>query len=451
MWSVERNRKPRVGRVFLLAVVASALALLAACGSDPTPTPAPTATPTPAPVATPTPTPDLFLAEWDELIAAAQAEGQLLMAGGGGTVSLFPVYEIFAEKYGIEVTWGRGSAREISERLMAEQAAGRFEVDTLHAGGGFAARVFVPNNIVQPIMPFIIHPEVLDKSLWFGGHYWWTDPDQLYQFIFGATPASSSGGEGLWWNTDLVEIEEVAAWKDHWDPLSANYEGEGQVITASISGGHSTGSLLEYYLDPNKGPAWLERFYHEMDNFQTSDLDAIIDGVAKGGYRFTMYVGTANRFIRALGQQGAPVMEYQAAFNQGLVPGLPTLPLLKHTNNSGSIMIARNNPNPNATKLFTNWLLSREGQIAMHETEVPGEPAGTLHDEVSLRVDIPVGLTDPLYRWDPNVRYATVDMNPKLGLLQNEVVEWLLEIEQRGELVARPFEPDDFREELFTD
>ena len=41
-----------------LAIIGLLALLLAACGTDPTPTPVPTATPTPEPTATPTPTPE---------------------------------------------------------------------------------------------------------------------------------------------------------------------------------------------------------------------------------------------------------------------------------------------------------------------------------------------------------------------------------------------------------
>lgn len=41
-----------------LAIIGLLALLLAACGTDPTPTPLPTATPTPEPTATPTPTPE---------------------------------------------------------------------------------------------------------------------------------------------------------------------------------------------------------------------------------------------------------------------------------------------------------------------------------------------------------------------------------------------------------
>ena len=117
-----------------LAVSAFGL-LLAGCGGDePTATPSPTP---PPPGATSTPTPDAaaaFQAEWDALSAAAQQEGQLIAALGGSGRPLREMYKVFADKFGIEVVVSRGSGREQASRVLAEQSAGRFEVDTFTGG-----------------------------------------------------------------------------------------------------------------------------------------------------------------------------------------------------------------------------------------------------------------------------------------------------------------------------
>lgn len=116
---------------------------------------------------------------------------------------------------------------------------------------------------------------------------------------------------------------------------------------------------------------------------------------------------------------------------------------------SGMLMIAKNVPNPNATKLWANWLLSKEGQTVMHETEEPGDPPGTLHDQVSLRRDVPPGLTDPQARWEPGVEYAIIEMNPKLRPLASQVYEWLRQMEVEGQRVPQPFAPADYRKDAF--
>ena len=173
--------------------------LLAACGSEPTPTPRPTATPrpeampaptammlptptlrpgqptpTPTPVppgvtvvptptaaaAVPTPTLDAsFTAEWERLIVAAQEEGKLVIAGGGGVQSIAPIYKFFEDEFGVKVVLGRGSSTEHANRILAEQAAGRFTVDVAHSGANSANVRYIGNGMAQEIAPWIFHPE----------------------------------------------------------------------------------------------------------------------------------------------------------------------------------------------------------------------------------------------------------------------------------------------------
>ena len=90
-----------IGKRFgLLSATAVLLALLlVACGADPTATPTSEPTATPLPGATPTPTPDeaaLFQIEWDALIEAAQAEGDLILVFGGAAGRNFrPIAAVF--------------------------------------------------------------------------------------------------------------------------------------------------------------------------------------------------------------------------------------------------------------------------------------------------------------------------------------------------------------------
>ena len=103
-----------------------AVVWLSACGSaDPTPTPIPaveTVTPTPAMMG--------FDAEWQALIAAAQAEGTLVV---GGPTNEQVVRE-FGERFGIEVRISPGSGFEITDRLLAEQSVRRYTMDTMWNG-----------------------------------------------------------------------------------------------------------------------------------------------------------------------------------------------------------------------------------------------------------------------------------------------------------------------------
>ena len=52
--------------------------------------------------------------------------------------------------------------------------------------------------------------------------------------------------------------------------------------------------------------------------------------------------------------------------------------------NNGAIGLMNSQPHPSAAKVFINWYLSREGQIAYHRVFTTGEEGPD-----SLRIDIP--------------------------------------------------------------
>lgn len=441
-------------QVFLAAVMASVLMMLAAgCGGpDPTPTSAPTATPlapgdpTPTPTATPSAA-DLFQVEWDALIVAAQAEGKLVVAGGGGVAPMEPIYEIFTEKFGVQVVLGRGSSREHAERILAEQSAGRFEVDVAHSGANSANTRYIKNGMAQPIEPFFFHPEVTDKSKWFGSRYWWTDAEQKYHFVM-TSDVSSAAGISAWFNTNLVSLEEVQAWDSPFSILAD--ENKGQIIALSHLTGGATGGDLKTFLDPLQGPEWYERFYLDMDTFFTSDFETIINGIALGGYRFGTEIGTAGRDLEAIRSFGGPVDEYEDLYVLGKVPGVPVTQTLDATGGAaGMLLIMRNVPHPNATKLYVNWILSREGQQAIHDNLEPGDPPGTLHNRVSLRRDVDPGLTEPSRRWEDGKTYANIDMQPELRPLADDVFVWLQTMEKEKRKVEWPFDPAEYKDTVF--
>ena len=195
------------GRRFrLLAVITVATALvLAACGDD-EPAAMPTAPATPIP----TPAVGLFQAEWEALIEAARDEGELsLVFGGGAGRDYRPIANFFGEKFGIEVVISSGSGRTLVNRILAEQEIGGYLVDALYAGPTSISSRLLPANAVVPVADLFMHPEVTDKSLWYLGKHYYSDPAQQFAFVFAAN-ASPQAME-MRYNTDLVTQEDIDA------------------------------------------------------------------------------------------------------------------------------------------------------------------------------------------------------------------------------------------------
>ena len=264
-----------------LTVITVAMALLlAACGADPTATP----TPTPLPQAEPTPTLDAaarFEAEWAALIKAAQEEGEVSLSFNTGAGRRYrPVAEFFQEKFGIRTVISVGSGSASANRILAERTNGQFLVDIMYAGITTANTRMLPANVLAPVADFLIHPEVTDESLWFGGKHAYSDPEQKYVFVYAANAGATN--LGMHYNTDLVSQADIDALNSVFDFLDPKWKSK--IVAYSPSGGGG-GSYFQAYVHPEIGTEWIDRFVSpELDVTFTQDILFIVNGVTQGKF-----------------------------------------------------------------------------------------------------------------------------------------------------------------------
>ena len=414
-----------------LAVVMVSM-LLVACGtSEPTPTAPPTAPQDGGEPAQATG----FEAEWAALIEAARAEGRLIVSGSGGVGDIVPVYRIWGEKFGITVTVARGSGRENADRLLAEQGVGRYDVDIVHAGADTLSSRLVPNEAVIRIKEILFHPEVIDLSLWFGGKLWFRDSEDAYMLVHSASVDSDSSLDGTWFNTDLVSIEEVESWTSERDVLERY---GGSIIDDDPRDLGGTGGVVRDLLRPDRGvDYWI--FEYSQDVFYTSDARYMTDSLARGAFKIALggTGGIVGRELQEIRNLGAAVQNYETLRLERGWPLYEPDAGLEPAGSGGSFSVAKNARHPNATKLWVNWLLSREGMTTVHETLGESEVAAGLdvHNRISLRDDgIPWGLTDPRLRREPGVVYDITRMDPRANALHQDAVRLRLMIfeEARG-------------------
>ena len=383
----------------LLAAFA-VLGLLAACGgSEPTPTSAATATPTDAaPTATPTalppgvtaeptPTPsgpsaaDAFAAEWAELIAAAQAEGQVvLVLGGSDSRTGRFAFEDFKRQFGVEVIASSGSGSDNANRVLAEQGRGIYTVDVITVSGGSLERLRAADALT-PAADWLVHPTVLDRSQgWWLAETIWSDRDGKYVMADSLTVGPIGD---IWYNTENVTQDDLDLINDYTDLLRPEFKGRIAMRAMNSPGGKSV--IARLWLTPGLGPDFLADIHRiaEVDLVIPEGDKELAEGVANGKWDFGIFGG--GRDFRALQNLQLPVRELTLTKQVG---GLST-------EISGGNAMAKNPPNPNAAKLFLNWWYTQEGQTADVESVSAYGPIGS----VSLRSDVTQG-TFPDHLWD---------------------------------------------------
>ena len=388
----------RTGRLVLVAILGvMTLWLAAACGSNPTPTSAPT--PTPAPVQEPTSTPDAaaqFQAEWDALVAAAQEEGTLVIAAGSsGASNLRPVWEKFQEKYGIEVIVSTGRSQAVTDKLIAEQSANVFDVDLFMMDILRAGQV-VDAGGLRPLPPLFIHPEVLDKSAWYGGDWLFADAQKQFVFTYSAT-AVTTNIVAAGYNTNLVTEDDIARIETDHDFVAPWFveKFKGSVVMRppppySVGGGG-------YYVTqrhPDLGQDFLQSLMTVLDADWQENTRLAADGVAQGKYAWALNASGVASELRDMGREGLPVARFRK--------DMPITPYLTGGSSANQIAAPISPPHSNAAQLALNWFLSREGQTLRNEIGRASEDDFT---RPSLRDDIPVGNSDPAARRQPGVIY----------------------------------------------
>jgi iron(III) transport system substrate-binding protein len=299
-------------------------------------------------------------AGWDDLVKAAHQEGALTIYTPEGDEYEAALVTRFQRAYpGIRVQSATNSGAA-QARLFAERAAGRYIPDIWVTGSTIALLRLKPIGALATLDPFIILPEILDRSAWFQNTLWWNDlerPLTNISFAGLVTPA-------FFVNTQLVK---PAEFKSYWDFTDPKWKGKiASTDIRNIGPGSTPASFI--YKNPKLGPAWFERFFGTLDVVLSRSQRQLTDWCAQGQYPIGGFLSAT---------------EVQAAANQGLpIAGIP-LDQLKEGGalgpNTGTISMIKPTPHPNAAKLYVNWLLSREGQLAWQEET----------KQSSLRMDTP--------------------------------------------------------------
>jgi len=318
--------------------------------------------------------------EWEKTVQGAKREGKLSLYLYQGEGELSAVAELFQKNYPeIKVSMVTGRGSQLAPRIMAERRAGKFLVDVYIGGAPTPYEVLYRAKILDPFRDALILPEVLDESKWWHGQHHYMDPENRYIFVF-----LGNVSEYISYNTKLVGADEIRSYRDFLQP-----KWKGKILSRDprISGSQRIGLRMFYYT-PEIGPEFIRRLYGEMDVTITQEIRQATDWLASGKFAICFF---CSEILKAK-NQGLPVDEFRTARwkeSRAISAG-----------NKGSVALPSNRPNPNAMRLFVNWLLSREGQTAFQRA------ANTAtNSEESMRIDISKEMIRPEIRRVDGVRY----------------------------------------------
>jgi len=333
---------------------------------------------------------------WEKTIAGAKKEGAVSL-WGDMEITHPDVVAAFTKEFPfirpITIT---GRVGDLTMRILSERRAGKYLAD-LYSGvmGGAAFYEFYRTGVTDPIKSTFILPEVTDESKWLGGKHHYVDPDSQHIILYEGNVAGTS----IFYNTELVKPGDFSS---YWDLLDPKWKGRIAMFERTGSG---FPSMTPIYYNSHLGPDFIKRLLGEMNVTVSRDRRQATDWLGTG--KVVLCIGCAD--VERASRDGMPVSELDRKHlkEAGNSVGL--------NGNSGLALISKA-AHPNAAKVFTNWFLSRKGQMVWQE--VMNAKVGEASN--SMRIDIPKNNVLPAARREDGEKYRVtgfLDPEPPAKLI----------------------------------
>ncbi len=311
---------------------------------------------------------------WDTILAAAKKEGEVLVYSNVNPETRTLITKAFSDKYGLTLdilALSRGD--EVMARAQQESKAGLFLADAFITGGTTLMFNMKPAGLLRPFEGAFILPEVLEAKNYKVGALPWTDKDKhVLDLIATSLPYITI-------NTDKIKAGEITSFEDLAKPQYAR----NIVLADPTRPGAANGmfSLLSFYVWNTDKSLDLLRQMIKNEATVIRDLRLQMEWVARG--RYGVGAGIDSKEMASFLSLGAPIA--------------PVWPKEGSVYNTvgGNLALSRTSPHRNATRVFANWLLTKEGLTIFSKGF--GHP--------STRVDTPVeGLVHPALLPPPGLK-----------------------------------------------
>jgi len=315
--------------------------------------------------------------EWKKTVAAAKKEAQVTVYTSSRQSNLLLESGAFQKKYpDIKLLVALGNPLH---RILTERRVGKYLADVGLTGPSTLWRLYQAKAL-DPVKDAMILPEVIDESKWFNGKHLYVDKEQKYIFVSVGNPDSGN----FYYNTKLINPNKFKSMWDFFKP-----EWKGKLAARDVrSPGPGSVTIKFYYYNPDLGVKFIKRMFGEMDITLFRDQRQGIDWLSSG--RFPICVFCNSSRIENAKLQGLPVEKF-GMMKEGAVL----------SSSGGGLTLINRAPHPNAAKVFVNWYLSREGQLALQSLK-----GGFTN---SRRMDISRDMIPPDRQLKKDGKYMVVD------------------------------------------
>jgi ABC-type Fe3+ transport system substrate-binding protein len=275
---------------------------------------------------------------------------------------------------GITLEFLGGRAAEGAARVKAERDGGVFSIDVF-IGGAVTLMELGHFGALERLEPFLILPEVKDPKYWRDGGHEFTNPTTRYALVFSSQP-----NPPVIYNPKQAKVAEI---DELYELLDPKWKGKVVLNDPLIAG--PSGSLFRWLwriLGADKATDYYRKIRAQAGAIDR-DQRRQIEWVAQGKYAWLL--GPNNAMLHQLAQRGLKFGVLPEFKDYGTHIGTGT----------GCLSLMNRAPHPNASLVYLNWFLSKEGQTVWTK-------ALNLQ---TRRVDVPLDHIPPYLIVKPGARY----------------------------------------------
>lgn len=284
-------------------------------------------------------------AEWKQIVAAAEKEGTVVLNVQPNKRMRTFVQAEWRKAYpNIKLSMTVVPGRQFIARIKTERKAGKYLWDLAFSGapGGFTLS---KTGEVDPFLPVLVDPELRDPKTWGGWNNAFFDKANKYVFsIAGFLKAP-------FYNADRIPPEKVKkqGLKILLDPA---YKGKIYWHDPAVRG---SGRSFAFVLRSRLGDDGLRKLIVDQKVRFVAKQHEITEGLARG----TAWIGIGPIVTSLL----KPYID--AGVKVDIRPFGNTPDVNEMSTGGSTLYVYNKRPHPNATKVFVNWLLSKEVQYGL--------------------------------------------------------------------------------------
>jgi iron(III) transport system substrate-binding protein len=244
-----------------------------------------------------------------------------------------------------------------------------------------------------PVAPYLVGPNSRERSVWRDDKLHFADDAADLVLVFSAYVK-----DGFVYNPELVAPAEFTSYRDLLNP---KWKGRIAIRNPNLSGG-GIAVLTFFYAEPSLGKDFIRQLFTQ-DIVVSNDDRQMLDWVGQG--RHPIAIGVGNTITNEYIERGLPIRLFDAtALREGSYL----------TAGNGSLVVVKNAPHPNALKVYLDWLLSPDGQLAWSRSS----------GFASLRRDVPSDHVAPLLIPREGVQYRELHRESYVQL-REEVQDYI--------------------------